>query len=223
MKQQTKVRTVTVVPDAHHKGISFDVNYSQVFYVTVLPLQVEIALSSRQPPYNRSGHFLGRRWTVIDDLLASELHAVNTVQFKKKMKSAKEKNAIHLYPLTLPRMKVPPFPLRPRAKKKNAWKLFCRDPTGQRTMNDVFASCSPERLNLLGRQMGRSVGDSNIPNIVTRADLTFVPLNLPKHSGELIVQCLNQTLFSHNSGCLRSHLSDSLLMVNGSIYVPDGY
>lgn len=128
------------------------------------------------------------------------------------MKSAKEKNAIHLYPLTLPRMKVPPLHLRLRAEKKNAWKLFCGDPTGQRTMNDVFASCSPERLNLLGRQMGHSVGDSNIPNIVTRADLTFVPLNLLKHSGELVVQCLNQTLFSPNFDCLRSNLSNSLLL-----------
>lgn len=42
--------------------------------------------------------------------------------------------------------------------------------------------------------MGHSVGDSNIPNIVTRADLTFVSLNLLKYSGELIVLCLNQMM-----------------------------
>lgn len=58
--------------------------------------------------------------------------------------------------------------------------------------------------------MGHSVGDSNIPNIVTCADLTFVSLNLLKYSSELIVLRLNKC----PTHCYWT--------VKGSIYVHDG-
>lgn len=103
------------------------------------------------------------------------------------------------------------LPLMSASKKEKCLKTVLWGSNGAKNHERCFCKLLTRKTEPLGRQMGHSVGDSNIPNIVTCADLTFVSVNLLKYSSELIFLCLNQCP------------THCYWMVKGSIYVHDGY